>query len=256
MSKKSLRVNAVIINRLLLALTILLGICHRSEAQEKPDKENAANVKEGPSKQAGNETGKPDRDTEGWKPLLPKKGLKGWEVTDFGSEGKVSRDGELLVLEMGDPLNGINYTKKDFPTDNFEISVEAKRIEGSDFLCGLTFPVKDEFCSLIAGGWGGGLVGLSSVDGFDASENATTTYHEFDNGKWYHFKLRVDQEFIRVWIDDKEFFRQEREDHEFSTRIEVYASQPLGFCAFQSKVAIKNFRWRKITPEKESKTEE
>lgn len=199
---------------------------------------------------------KPEKKDDGWISLMPKKGLDGWEITDFGENGKVNRDGEQLIIEMGDPLNGITYKKKDFPTDNFEIYLEANRLDGSDFLVGLTFPVKKEFCSFIAGGWGGGLVGLSSVDGFDASENSTSTFTDFENKKWYKFKLRVEPEYIRAWIDGEEYFRQEREDHEFSTRIEVYASQPLGLCAFQSKVAVRNFKWRPIGKDAKSKSKE
>ncbi|MEM7474026.1 MAG: DUF1080 domain-containing protein [Planctomycetota bacterium] len=183
---------------------------------------------------------------DGWKPLLPKKGLEGWEITDFGIPAQVTNDGKVLLLETGDPLNGINYTKGDFPKDNFEIYLEANRMDGSDFFVGLTFPVGESHCSLIAGGWGGSLVGLSSVDDFDASENATTTSHDFENGRWYKVKLRVDEEFVRAWIDDEEFFRQERDGHEFSTRIEVDGSQPLGFCTFMSKVSVRDFKWKSI----------
>ena len=191
------------------------------------------------------------KETEGttkvaWKDLLPKSGLKGWEITDFGSEGKVTNKAGLLTLEMGDPLNGINYLGKDFPKDNYEIVLKASRKDGNDFLCGLTFPVGKEFCSFIAGGWGGGIVGLSSVDGFDASENSTSTYLEFENDKWYEFKVRVDEEFVTAWVDDEKIFYQDREGHEFSTRIEVYASHPLGICAFQSTVEIKDFKWRSL----------
>lgn len=181
-----------------------------------------------------------------WLPLLGKKGLDGWEVSDFGGDGKAERHGDSVVLEMGDPLNGITTTRKDFPTENYEIYLEAKRIEGNDFLCGLTFPVGKEFCTLIAGGWGGTLVGLSSIDGSDASENSTTAYHEFENGKWYKFRLRVDDENITAWIDGEKFFVHERDGHEFSTRIEVYASEPLGYCAFMSKVELRKFRWRPL----------
>ncbi len=185
---------------------------------------------------------------EGWRPLLPDSGLDGWEKTDFGTDAKVYRDGKLLVVEMGEPLNGITYQKKDFPNDKFEIQLEAKRVEGNDFLCGLTFPVggEDQFCSLIAGGWGGGVVGLSSIDGSDASENQTSSYEEFVNGKWYKFRVRVAPELITVWINDQKLFDQERKGHEFSTRIEVWGSQPLGFCTFQSKVHVRDFVWRPI----------
>lgn len=183
---------------------------------------------------------------EGWKPLLPKKGLEGWKPTDFFSPGEVTRNEDELILEMGNPLTGITYSKKDFPKDNFEISVQAKRIEGGDFLCGLTFPIGEEYCSLIAGGWGGGVVGLSSLNGADASENESSTYFEFENGKWYEFRLRVDQDQVRVWIDGEEFFRIDREYQEFSTRIEVDVSKPLGYCVYQSKVAIRDFRYRAL----------
>lgn len=181
-----------------------------------------------------------------WKSLLPKSGLKGWEITDFGSSGKVTNKDGVLSLEMGDPLNGINYLGKDFPKNDYEIVLKANRTDGNDFLCGLTFPVGKEFCSFIAGGWGGSIVGLSSIDGFDASENSTSTYLEFENDKWYEFRIRVDDEFITAWVDDEKIFYQDREGHEFSTRIEVYASQPLGFCAFQSAVEVKDFKWRSL----------
>ena len=224
-----------------LFAVLLHGATRSAGGQETTTSETAAAATDSSKVESASPAGK------GWKPLLPKKGIKGWEITDFGVPGKVSRKEASLILEMGDPLNGINYTGKDFPTSDFEIYLEAKRLEGNDFLCGLTFPVGDEFCSFIAGGWGGYLVGLSSVDGFDASENATTTNHDFENGRWYRFKLRVDDEYVRAWIDDTEFFRQERKGHDFSTRIEVYASQPLGLCAYQSKVEIRKFQWRRLT---------
>lgn len=182
-------------------------------------------------------------DRSSWKSLLGKD-LEGWTPTDFYRPGKVSRQGEVLVFDEGTPLTGITTKLKDFPTENFEIELQARRVTGNDFLCGLTFPVGKGFCTFIAGGWGGGLVGLSSVDGADASENQTTGFYEFENGKWYQFKISVDDQLVRGWIDDKEVFSQEREGRKFSTRIEVFACQPLGLCAFQSKVEIKNFRWR------------
>ena len=83
----------------------------------------------------------------------------------------------------------------------------------------------------------------------DASENSTSSYLGFDNGQWYQFRVRVDDEYVRAWIDDKEVIRQERDQYEFSTRIEVYACRPLGLCVFQSTVAVKDFKWRPLTAE-------
>jgi Domain of Unknown Function (DUF1080) len=191
---------------------------------------------------------KKEKDKDGWVSLLPERGLEGWEITDFYGHGEVKRNGDLLTFTPGKPLTGINY-KKEFPKEHFEIEMEARRVKGNDFLCGLTFPVGKGFCSFIGGGWGGGLVGLSSIDGSDASENSTSSNIDFKNGQWYKFRVIVDKEFVRGWVDDKEIFAQEREGHEFSTRIEVYASQPLGQCVFQSEVEVKNFRWRPLDPE-------
>ena len=58
-------------------------------------------------------------------------------------------------------MTGITWTNE-VPTNNYEISLEAMRVEGSDFFCALTFPVGNDPCSFIVGGWGGGVVGLSS----------------------------------------------------------------------------------------------
>lgn len=218
------------------ALMLLAGPVNFSSAQESKEAEAKS---ETPTEAAGQ--GKPK-----WNRLIPKKGLGKWEISDFGTQGEVERVGDTIVLGRGDPLTGITWKAKEYPKDNYEIEVKAKRVEGNDFLCGLTFPVGDEFCTMIAGGWGGSLVGLSNVNGFDASENATTTTGTFDDDVWYTFRVTVDQEMIRGWVDDKEYFRLEREGIEFSTRIEVFVSQPLGYAVYQSKVILKDFRWRKL----------
>ena len=102
------------------------------------------------------------------KSLFDGKSLKGWKKTQFGGEGKVEVKDGRIVLHSGGPMTGITWTE-DFPKIDYEISLEAMRVDGSDFFCGLTFPVGDKPCSFIVGGWGGGVVGLSSIDGSDAS---------------------------------------------------------------------------------------
>ena len=183
---------------------------------------------------------------DGWRPLIKSNSLDGWEITQFGGEGDVKVVDGQLVLGMGDPLTGITWKAKNFPTSNFEIKLEAQRIQGNDFLCGLTFPIGDDHASLICGGWGGGVVGLSSVDGNDASENSTSTYLDFKNGQWYSFRVRVDDENVTAWVDDERIFKQERKGRDFSVRAEVMSSRPLGFCVFQSKVAVRNLAWRPL----------
>jgi hypothetical protein len=178
-----------------------------------------------------------------WKALFVPELREKWNATNFGGEGKVEWKESEVLLEIGFPMTGLNFTGE-FPKEGFEIEMEANRLEGSDFLCGLTFPVGKGFCSYIGGGWGGTLVGLSCVDYNDAANNSTTQFFNFENKKWYKFRVRVDAQNITCWIDDKEIVKQAREGHEFQVRSEVNASRPFGVAVYQSRVAIRNLKYR------------
>jgi hypothetical protein len=107
---------------------------------------------------------------EGWRAMFDGATLAGWRETAFAGHGEVHYQSGVAVLSMGSPFTGINWTNE-FPKVNYEVALDAMRVMGSDFFCGLTVPVGTNFCSLIVGGWGGSLVGISSLDGMDASEN-------------------------------------------------------------------------------------
>src|SRR5690606_20673373 len=135
--------------------------------------------------------------------LFDGKTLSGWKSTQFGGEGEVLVENGEIVMRAGNPLTGITWAGE-HPRSDYEISLEAKRVDGSDFFCGLTFPVGDSPCTFIVGGWGGGVIGLSSLDGFDASENETTRYQEFENGKWHKVRVRVTDDKIETWLDGQQ----------------------------------------------------
>ena len=63
--------------------------------------------------------------------------------------------------------------------------------------------MRDSYCTWINGGWGGKVVGLSSIDGADASMNQTTFDRIFELGRWYTLRLRVTKDAITAWIDDE-----------------------------------------------------
>jgi hypothetical protein len=166
--------------------------------------------------------------------------LKGWKPANFGGEGAVTvRDGQIL-LEMGDPLTGITWTGGELPNINYEISLEAMKVSGSDFFCGLTFPVADSFCSLILGGWGGTVVGLSSLDGMDASDNETSTSMDFASDRWYRIRLRVVPGKITAWIDDKVIVDANTKGRRISIRPEVDLSTPLGVASYRTETALRS----------------
>ncbi len=184
-------------------------------------------------------------DEYGWRPLFNGYTLDGWEVTNFGPQGAVYVRDSAIFLNMGDGPTGITWTG-DFPVVNYEISLEAMRVDGNDFFCGLTFPVKGEHCTLITGGWGGTLTGISSIDGRDAAENITTTRIGFENNRWYDIRIRIDEEAIYVYIDNELIVNVTVPDHTFSVRSEVSLSRPLGIATWVTTGAIRNIRYKEF----------
>jgi hypothetical protein len=132
--------------------------------------------------------------------------------------------------------------------------MEAQRVEGQDFFCGLTFPYKDSHASLIIGGWGGGLCGLSSVDGFDAANNNTSTFQKLEKGKWYTIRLRATDDRIQAWLGDKRIVNLDTTGKKISTRIDIDPCKPFGLASFQTRAALRNIRVRPVEgPEEEKK---
>lgn len=183
-----------------------------------------------------------------WTSLFDGKSLAGWKKSDFPGSGEVQVEKGAIILDTGMDMTGVTLEKK-IPKENYVVELEAQRVAGSDFFCGLTFPVKDDHCSLIVGGWGGGVVGLSSLGGMDASENETGTYREFETGKWYPIKLRVTTQRITAWIDGKELVDADIRDRGLSTRLEVEWSKPFGIATWQTKGAIRKIRIREMSPD-------
>ncbi len=171
--------------------------------------------------------------------------LTGWSVTNFGPQGPVRVSNQAIILGFGDGCTGITW-QRDFPAINYEISLDAMRVGGNDFFCGLTFPVRNEFCTFIVGGWGGTVVGISSIDGEDASENFTATTRSFEKQRWYHIRVRVTTQVLQAWIDGEQMVEVPVKEHHFSVRSEVRLSRPLGICAWQTSAALKNIRFRTL----------
>ncbi|MEY3173813.1 MAG: hypothetical protein RLZZ436_1727 [Planctomycetota bacterium] len=202
-----------------------------------------------PSVKAAPAAAAADKDSAkaGWKPLFNGRDLDGWKITNFGGEGDVLVENGEVIITQGADLSGI-HTEQKLPKVNYEVQFEAMREAGSDFFAGLTFPIGDNFCSLICGGWGGGVCGISSFDGLDASENETTTYQQFEKGKWYRIRLMVRASHIDAWIDDTQIVNVDTTDRKISVRFEVERSKPFGFCTYATTGRIRNARIRSLTP--------
>jgi hypothetical protein len=184
-----------------------------------------------------------------WRPLFNGKDLSDWEVSLFGGDGEIRTEGKQVEIGFGLPMSGLRYLGK-IPTLDYGIRLEAKRVSGSDFFCGLTFPVRKSHCSLIVGGWGGSVVGLSNIDGMDASQNETTQYLSLKNDQWYRIQIRVTDQKIEVWLDDKQIINQDIRQQEISLRNEMFPTRPLGLATWQTSAEVRNLEIRPLQNEK------
>jgi len=181
--------------------------------------------------------------------LFDGKTLGHWKITDFGGQGKVYVKDGSIYLEQGNDMTGITWAGPLVRT-NYEITLQAMRVSGSDFFCGFTFPVNDKYCSLILGGWGGSLCGLSNIDYYDAANNETTRFVSFENGKWYHIRLRVIPNRIQAWLQEEgeePLVDMDITDRKIDTRAEMDLCQPMGVATWQTAGAVRNIILSKIT---------
>jgi hypothetical protein len=179
-----------------------------------------------------------------WQAMFDGKSLQGWRETLYTDRGEVRVEKGTIVLGAGKPLTGINWTGS-FPHNDYEVRFEAARLQGSDFFAALTFPVGDSFCTWVAGGWGGDIVGLSSIEGWDASDNETRSYFTFEKDRWYALRLRVNGNQIGAWIDDVQVIDVDVEGRTLSLYFgETKLSTPFGFASYRTTGGLRKIEYR------------
>jgi hypothetical protein len=185
---------------------------------------------------------------DNWTLLFDGETLKGWERTKFAGGGEVEVERGELRIGMGAMLSGVNLVATNgIPAYGYELALDAMKLEGSDFFCGLTFVVGDSCCSLIIGGWGGGLVGISSIDGNDASMNETTKFKDFPARQWFRVRVRVTREKLEAWLGEEQVANVALAGRRITVRPgEIELSQPFGIATYQTSAAFKNIQWRPL----------
>ena len=92
------------------------------------------------------------------------------------------------------------------------------------------------------------MVGLSSIDGLDASENETTKYMKFDTGHCYRLRLRVTKQKIEAWMDDEKIVDQPILGRRISLRPgDIDLSKPFGVATWQTTGALRAIKIRRLT---------
>lgn len=196
-----------------------------------------------------------------WKSIFDGKTLEGWSIPDVGGEGEVAVEDGCIQLPMGGTLTGVRY-EKPFPKYDYEIEYEARRTMGNDFFAALTFPVARSNLSFINGGWGGGVVGVSSIDGFDAANNETAVYMSFKDDKWYKFRVKVTEGKVECTVIDEsietdtEENKRERKvvdlvtyNRRIGLRSESDTLKPFGFGSWCTSGEVRKIKYRMLQKE-------
>ncbi len=180
--------------------------------------------------------------------LFDGKELGKWKKTAFGGEGDVFvNETGGLEFGFGAVITGVHWSGEVPATSNYELSLEAMKLDGNDFFLALTFPVKESHGTFVVGGWGGGLVGISNVDDLDASENETMRIEGFEKKVWYKIRVRVTDDKLQAWIDDDEKVDLDLEGRKISLRPgDIELSAPLGIAAYQTRAQYRNIVWRRL----------
>ncbi len=184
--------------------------------------------------------------TARWESLFDAVDLGGWKRTDYGGGGDVRVEDGVLLVDQGEELSGVNWSRA-FPKMNYELELEAMRRDGLDFFCGLTFPVGENFLTLVLGGWGGSTVGISSIDAKDASRNETTLIRHFQDKRWYKIRVRVEPTRVQAWLDEERIVDLGTQGKALGLRPgEIEMSVPLGLSTFRTPAAYRGIRMRRI----------
>ena len=189
-----------------------------------------------------------------WVSLFDGKALGSWAPSEFEFVGGAKVEAPFrggpgaIIIEKGTTLSGITWTDgAALPRTNYELTLEAMKLAGSDFFCGLTFPVGKDACTFIVGGWSGMVVGISSIDDMDASENETTDGMDFADNRWYRIRVRVTPEKIEAWIGEKQMVDLELKGKKISLRPgDIQKSLPLGIATYMTRAAVRDIRMRRL----------
>ena len=166
-----------------------------------------------------------------------------WKQTTFPRTGSVHIEAEVITLNPGAPMTGV--TAPDFkPRVNYEIRFEASRLRGNDFFASLTFPYKDSHATWVNGGWGGDIIGISSIDNWDAGENETRAYFNFENSRFYRFRIQVTETQIKAWIDDKQVIDLAVNGRAIELRRGMDLTTPLSLFSYNTASSIRKIEYR------------
>lgn len=183
-----------------------------------------------------------------WEVLFDGRDLSEWKAGIFGEDPEFEVVESGVVLPQGVPLAGLTF-QGSTPAPPFEAEFDVTKEFGADFFFSVTFPVRGEHLTLVLGGWGGVVCGLSCLDGEDASGNDTRTLRNFPDGSRYRVSLAVTDERVRVALDGEPLIDADLRGRELELRPEVDPSVPFGVATFATQTILHRVRVRQLDQE-------
>jgi len=171
--------------------------------------------------------------------------LELWQEAQMTTTGHLVREQGGFTMEAGSPMSGTvfpDWEKQGLPLTGYRVTYEAMRVSGADFFGSLTFPVGsiDRCLTFVLGGWGGSQVGISNIDGQDASQNSTGSSQNFESGRWYTVKIEVHPEKLMVSYDGKPLVNVDIEGRDLSLRPgEIERCAPFGFATYGTQGRVR-----------------
>lgn len=182
--------------------------------------------------------------------LLSPEFASAWKAAGMTEEGMVSLKQGEIVLHPGQPMTGARFEawkSAELPVMRYAIEYEAMRVEGNDFFGTVTFPVNDSHVSLVVGGWGGTLVGISSIDDMDAGENSTRGNAYFKNNEWHQVRVEVRDDGLKAWINQKLFVNVSTKGRQLGLRAgDIERCVPFGFASYATHARIRGVVVRRL----------
>jgi len=174
--------------------------------------------------------------------------LDGWRVLDPRPPSRlrgpsVRLGGGRLVLDGGKRAAGIAWTGP-LLRENYELAVEAMRIERDGAFLAIVFPVGDASCALVVGGPPG--TGLDTIDGQPLPRNPTRRDTWFDSGRLYKISIRVTRTRVAVRVDQNTLLEMPRAGHDFTTPEWCSDFKPLGLLNWRTAAAVRSVRMRRL----------
>ena len=180
-----------------------------------------------------------------WQELFNGQSLKGWRVGTqaYPGSGAVFVQAGAITMEAGGPCTAIAWSGN-FPTADYEVELEAKRISGRGDFGSIVFPVGGSHC-LFAEGIDG-MVGLELLEGRSYSQNETSRRLPFDNDRWYRIRLVVKKARITALVDEKVVFELPVAGHQFSVMSRFEPLRPFGIYTWETRASIRKIRMRPL----------